>query len=124
MTGSVGRTGANQGEQVRLGPMDRDAQRLSVFLRNARARISPASAGLPVSRRRVAGLRAEEVAELIGVSGTWYARCESGAAQLSIAALERLAGVQPFKSKLAAIRLPERQIAFDDGTTEEWAARS
>jgi transcriptional regulator with XRE-family HTH domain len=73
--------------------MNRDAQKLATFLRNARARVSPASVGLPMSRRRVAGLRSEEVAELIGVSDTWYARCESGAAQLSIAALERLATV-------------------------------
>jgi transcriptional regulator with XRE-family HTH domain len=73
--------------------MKRDAQKLAGFLRGARARISPASVGLPVGRRRVAGLRSDEVAELIGVSGAWYARCESGAAQLSIAALERLAAV-------------------------------
>jgi transcriptional regulator with XRE-family HTH domain len=73
--------------------MNREAQKLAVFLRNARARISPGSVGLPVGRRRVAGLRSEEVAELIGVSATWYARCESGVAQLSIAALERLAVV-------------------------------
>jgi transcriptional regulator with XRE-family HTH domain len=73
--------------------MNREAQKLTVFLRSARARISPGSVGLPVGRRRVAGLRSEEVAELIGVSATWYARCESGVAQLSIAALERLAAV-------------------------------
>jgi transcriptional regulator with XRE-family HTH domain len=73
--------------------MNRDAQELAVFLRSARARISPASFGFPVDRRRVPGLRSEEVAELIGVSSTWYARCERGAAQLSIAALERLAAV-------------------------------
>ena len=32
--------------------------------------------------------------------------------------LERLKGGQPLKTKLAAIRLPERQVVFDDGTTE------
>ena len=32
--------------------------------------------------------------------------------------LERLKGMQPFKTKLAALRLPERQVVFDDGTTE------
>jgi transcriptional regulator with XRE-family HTH domain len=73
--------------------MNREAQKLAVFLRDARARISPGSVGLPVGRRRVAGLRSEEVAELIGVSATWYARCEGGAAQLSIATLDRLAAV-------------------------------
>jgi hypothetical protein len=39
------------------------------FLASRRARITPAQAGLPTSaRRRVAGLRREEVAVLAGVS--------------------------------------------------------
>jgi AraC family transcriptional regulator len=42
-------------------------------------------------RRRVAGLRREEVAELIGVSDAWYARFEGGRARMSISALDRLA---------------------------------
>jgi transcriptional regulator with XRE-family HTH domain len=48
-------------------------QELSNFLRTRRARISPAGAGLPAAqRRRTPGLRREEVAQLAGVSVTWY----------------------------------------------------
>jgi len=38
--------------------------------------------------------------------------------------LERLKEVQPFTTKLAALRLPERQVVFDDGTIEDWAMRA
>lgn len=49
------------------------------FLVSRRARITPAQAGLPVTgRRRVAGLRREEVAVLAGVSTEWYTRLERG----------------------------------------------
>jgi transcriptional regulator with XRE-family HTH domain len=46
---------------------------LSDFLRTRRARISPADNGFPVARRRrTPGLRREEVAQLAGMSATWY----------------------------------------------------
>ncbi|MGN6606095.1 MAG: helix-turn-helix transcriptional regulator [Jatrophihabitans sp.] len=49
------------------------------FLTSRRARITPAQAGLPTSaRRRVPGLRREEVAVLAGVSTEWYTRLERG----------------------------------------------
>jgi transcriptional regulator with XRE-family HTH domain len=50
------------------------------FLVTRRARISPAQAGLPTygGKRRVAGLRREEVASLAGVSVEYYARLERG----------------------------------------------
>ena len=48
-------------------------QELSNFLRNRRGRIAPADVGLPATiRRRTTGLRREEVAQLAGVSATWY----------------------------------------------------
>ena len=48
-------------------------QELSDFLRTRRARIAPTDVGLPAtSRRRTAGLRREEVAQLAGMSATWY----------------------------------------------------
>ena len=48
-------------------------QELSDFLRNRRGRIAPADVGLPeTNRRRTPGLRREEVAQLAGVSATWY----------------------------------------------------
>jgi transcriptional regulator with XRE-family HTH domain len=49
------------------------------FLVSRRAKISPTQVGLPAgSRRRVAGLRREEVAVLAGVSTDWYTRLEKG----------------------------------------------
>ena len=48
-------------------------QELSDFLRNRRGRIAPSEVGLPpTNRRRTPGLRREEVAQLAGVSATWY----------------------------------------------------
>jgi transcriptional regulator with XRE-family HTH domain len=50
------------------------------FLRSRRARIQPADAGLPVygERRRVPGLRREELAQLAGISADYYVRLEQG----------------------------------------------
>jgi transcriptional regulator with XRE-family HTH domain len=50
------------------------------FLISRRARITPAQAGLPAhsTRRRVAGLRREEVAMLAGISAEYYTRLERG----------------------------------------------
>ncbi|MPV38038.1 helix-turn-helix transcriptional regulator [Georgenia subflava] len=49
------------------------------FLASRRARLSPTEVGLPTSaRRRVPGLRREEVAVLAGVSTEWYTRLEKG----------------------------------------------
>ena len=51
------------------------------FLSTRRARISPAQAGLPTyggDRRRVSGLRREEVALLAGISSEYYTRLERG----------------------------------------------
>ena len=50
------------------------------FLRTRRARITPERAGLPTwgARRRVEGLRREEVALLAGVSVEYYIRLERG----------------------------------------------
>jgi transcriptional regulator with XRE-family HTH domain len=54
-------------------------QQLSEFLRTRRAKIKPDEVGLPNSaRRRVAGLRREEVAQLAGVSVDWYTWLEQG----------------------------------------------
>lgn len=49
------------------------------FLVTRRAKIQPEDVGLPAGpRRRVPGLRREEVAVLAGVSPEWYARLEKG----------------------------------------------
>ncbi|MFE1577063.1 helix-turn-helix transcriptional regulator [Streptomyces fradiae] len=58
------------------------ASELGAFLKSRRARVTPERAGLPVlDRRRVAGLRREEVAGLAGVSAVYYTRLEQGRAR-------------------------------------------
>jgi transcriptional regulator with XRE-family HTH domain len=61
--------------------MDRRSE-LSEFLRSRRARISPGEAGVAAHghRRRVPGLRREELAQLAGVSVDYYVRLEQGRA--------------------------------------------
>jgi transcriptional regulator with XRE-family HTH domain len=79
------------------------------FLTSRRARITPAQAGMPTygEKRRVPGLRREEVASLAGVSFDYYARLERG----------NLSGVSaPVLEALArALQLDdaERQHLFD-----------
>ncbi|MGI5521778.1 helix-turn-helix transcriptional regulator [Micromonospora sp. CA-259024] len=54
---------------------------LAGFLRTRRSRIDPSAVGIPTdSRRRVEGLRREEVAHLSGVSVDYYVRLEQGRA--------------------------------------------
>ncbi|MER7394634.1 helix-turn-helix transcriptional regulator [Streptomyces sp. NPDC000151] len=62
-------------------PGDRTDNRSEIrdFLASRRAKITPGQVGLPTSgRRRVPGLRREEVAVLAGVSTEWYTRLEKG----------------------------------------------
>ncbi|MFI1382224.1 helix-turn-helix transcriptional regulator [Embleya sp. NPDC020886] len=58
-------------------------EQLGDFLRACRARVAPEEVGLPVfgRKRRVAGLRREEVAQLAGVSVDYYVRLEQGRGQ-------------------------------------------
>lgn len=66
---------------------------LGAFLRAHRERLTPQMLGLDASsRRRTPGLRREEMAELAGVSTTWYTWVEQGRdVGMSSAALMRLA---------------------------------
>ncbi|MFG2822407.1 helix-turn-helix transcriptional regulator [Kitasatospora sp. NPDC048365] len=68
---------------------------LASFLRTRRSRVDPAAAGIPTDRRRrVEGLRREEVAHLSGVSVDYYVRLEQGrATQPSEQVLDALARV-------------------------------
>jgi transcriptional regulator with XRE-family HTH domain len=66
---------------VGVAPPPSTARRseLADFLRDRRARVTPASAGLPANgRRRTPGLRREEVAQLAGVGLSWYTWLEQG----------------------------------------------
>ena len=63
------------------GPRDEVRAEIREFLSTRRARITPEQAGLPTyggDRRRVPGLRREEVALLAGVSPQYYIRLERG----------------------------------------------
>lgn len=82
-----------------------DRKELGEFLRSRRARLAPHDVGLPPGqRRRAAGLRREEVAQLCGLSVTWYTWIEQGRdISISVAALDRIA---------AALRLGGEERAY------------
>jgi len=69
--------------------------RFGKFLRTKRATLTPDRFDLPVfRRRRVAGLRREEIAQLAGISPAWYAQLEAGAnVAVSPALVRRLADI-------------------------------
>jgi transcriptional regulator with XRE-family HTH domain len=88
-------------------PDSRDDNREDIreFLTTRRARLTPADVGLPAgSRRRVQGLRREEVAVLAGVSTEWYTRLEKG----------HITGVseEVLDAVAAALRLDEAEHAY------------
>ncbi|MFW5416472.1 helix-turn-helix domain-containing protein [Nocardiopsis sp. CNT-189] len=60
--------------------MVQSAAELSLFLKARRDALAPEDVGLPggINRRRVRGLRREEVAQLAGVSVDYYTRIEQG----------------------------------------------
>ena len=67
---------------------------ITPFLKARRAALDPAELGLPngVARRRVRGLRREEVAQLAGISVDYYTRIEQGRAPaISDAVLDAIA---------------------------------
>ena len=63
------------------------------FIRAQREKVTPAAVGLPHGgRRRTPGLRREELAQLCGLSTTWFTWIEQGRdVQVSASALSRLA---------------------------------
>jgi transcriptional regulator with XRE-family HTH domain len=75
--------------------MDDDAREFGAFLRSRRARVAPENVGIAGGRRRrVKGLRREELAQLAGISVDYYVRLEQGrATQPSDEVLDALARV-------------------------------
>ena len=58
---------------------DLSRSELGDFLCSRRERLGPEAVGLPSGRRRrTAGLRREEVAQLAGIGVDWYIRLEQG----------------------------------------------
>jgi transcriptional regulator with XRE-family HTH domain len=95
---------------------------LGDFLRAHRARLSPASLGLPaMGRRRTPGLRREEVAQACGMSPTWYTWLEQGrdiaASPPALSALARALQLTPaeraYLFELADRRDPSRSASAD-----------
>ena len=92
---------------------------LGAFLMARRARRGPAALGLPEGgRRRTPGLRREEVAQLAGLSVTWYTWIEQGRdVSVSPAALARLA-------RTLQLSPAERTYLFDLAGKRDPAARA
>jgi transcriptional regulator with XRE-family HTH domain len=68
------------------------AGELSQFLRSRRAQLDPVALGLPDDKRRVPGLKREELAALAGISREYYVRLEQGRGQqMSSQVIESLA---------------------------------
>jgi transcriptional regulator with XRE-family HTH domain len=96
---------------------------LGDFVRTLREKLAPADLGLAAgARRRTPGLRREEVAQLSGLSVTWYTWLEQGRdMSLSTAALGRLANAlrlgraeRAYLFELAGRRDPDRGAAEID----------
>ncbi|MBC9728782.1 helix-turn-helix domain-containing protein [Streptomyces sp. TRM68367] len=101
------------GDQVTSG-LDRRTE-LREFLRSRRARLRPEDVGLPsYGRRRVPGLRREELAQLAGVSYAYYARLEQGygdtmSAEVLDAVARALRLSEEERDHLIRLAQPERQ---------------
>ena len=96
---------------------------LSDFLRTRRARISPAGIGFPAAhRRRTPGLRREEVAQLAGMSATWYTWLEQRRPiSVSPGMLDNLARVLQLNpvERVQLFRLARREPAIDSTPRRE-----
>lgn len=104
--------------------MDR-REELTEFLKSRRARVQPEDLGLKVfgGRRRVPGLRREELAQAAGVSADYYIRLEQGRADnVSQEILDAVAGVLSLtadeRSHLARLAKPVRRTAKRRTPTE------
>lgn len=92
---------------------------LSQFLKSRRGRLRPEDVGLPRSRRRrLPGLRREEVAALAGVGDTWYGLFESGkpiavSRKLVESVSEALRLTSDEARYLLSLASPQHEVGFD-----------
>jgi transcriptional regulator with XRE-family HTH domain len=107
--------------------MDKRRKELGEFLQVLRGRCAPEAFGFPAgSRRRAKGLRREEVAQLAGISPTWYTWIEQGReANVSADVLDRLArtlrlsrGARAYVFELAGRRDPHGAALEEDAASE------
>jgi transcriptional regulator with XRE-family HTH domain len=102
-----------------------DHKRLGAYLRDRRTRLDPAAFGFSTERRRTAGLRREEVAQLANISMAWYTWLEQGRGGApSPDVLERIARALMFSDAerehiflLGLGRLPEVRYQASGGIT-------
>ena len=86
---------------------DQQAAELGAFLKARRKELSPADVGLPdTPRRRVSGLRREEVALLAAISTDYYARIEQGRRHAPEPVLDAIA-------RVLQLGPDEREYAFE-----------
>ncbi|MFE6741129.1 helix-turn-helix domain-containing protein [Streptomyces tubercidicus] len=98
---------------------------LGAFLRSRRERLAPADVGLPGSpRRRTPGLRREEVAELAGISSSWYAWLEQGRVRTSEQVLRSVARALRLTADETAHVLSFVEHAAPDGPSPGWVSRN
>jgi len=109
--------------------MGNQARKLALrsFVIEHRARLRPEDVGLPrYGRRRVEGLRREEVAMLAGVSVAWYTQFETGAIRVSPRMLDRVAAVLRLNDEeklyLFSLAIDEMPTVLHHDTTTSGAA--
>jgi transcriptional regulator with XRE-family HTH domain len=111
--------------------MDARRKELGEFLQVLRQRSAPEAFGFPAgSRRRTAGLRREEVAQLAGISPTWYTWLEQGReVNVSADVLARLArslqltrSERSYLFEMAGRRDSEESTPVDDAAPPALAA--
>ena len=112
-----------------LAPSDEERRAsLRNFLMRCRSRLTPCEVGLPsTARRRVPGLRREEIAELVGVSSDWYRWFESGRpVRVSVDFVNRVADAlrleRDERMKLFALALPHVGAAIQPSLRRSSAA--
>ncbi|MFE2376909.1 helix-turn-helix domain-containing protein [Streptomyces sp. NPDC059398] len=104
---------------------DGPRKELGAFLRSRRERLTPSAAGLPGStRRRTPGLRREEVAELAGVSSSWYAWLEQGRVRTSEQVLRSVARALRLNTDETAHVLSFSEHAVPPEQPPGWVSRN
>lgn len=96
-----------------------DENLIGAFLKARRAKLDPATYGMPTVRRRTPGLRREEVAERAGISSKWYTFLEQGRGGApSAGVLDRLSGAleltEAERGHLFHLARPRRRTVADD----------
>src|SRR5437868_7082851 len=75
----IGRSPYGRCRDAAVPVIEKSRRALGDFLRSRREKLRPRDVGLADGRRRrTAGLRREEVAELAGIGVDWYVRLEQG----------------------------------------------